>query len=330
MEVSAILNVKIGQILQRYAPIALRGGLVLATAFGTLKLVKMIIGKEPLPFPGPEGNPIFGVALELDPNNALKCLRAWTNQYGKTIAFWVFATPFIVTRSPETVTQIIRDSRNEVVIRQLNLKGLLPSRGTFLTDGHAWRLNRRKVDPILAEPNTRAMVPIMGQMARRLVHVLSALADQHGTVHDWEPHNLLQRAALDFTMASNFGRDYNLLSPLDPHSAAEREYTYRVFQNFLEGFDFMLNHIQMAPMMKNRFPFTLNKPVAKLHSSIESVEKYCTEIIDQRSKELKNGDKLKNTILDRMMDMEQEDLVWNLVTFTLSGGSSVPSNVEWF
>ncbi|KAF4668366.1 hypothetical protein FOL47_003071 [Perkinsus chesapeaki] len=333
MKISDLMKIEFGPVLQRCTPVALQGGLLLATAYVTTRMVKLLIGtKKPLPFPGPTGKPILGVVVELDPSNALKSLRAWLSKYGETIAFRVFTTPYVVTKNPGTVRQILRDSRKEVMMRQMNTMSLLPKRGTFLTEGDAWRSNRKKVDPILAEPNVRTMVPLMSQMARRLAHVVSALADEHGTVHDWNPHKLLQLAALDFTMASNFGRDYNLLSPLDPHGAAEREDTWnaRIFQNFFEGFDFVVKHIQMAPLMRNSFPFTLNKHVAKCHSSIKSMEKYCRDIIDQRRRELRDESKLQNTVLDRVIGMEQEDLVWNLITFSLSGGSSVPSNVEWF
>ncbi|KAF4654411.1 hypothetical protein FOL47_009991 [Perkinsus chesapeaki] len=281
-------------------------------------------------YKGPKGNPITGVALELDPDHALECMRTWTDQYGETIAFRVFTTPYVVTKNPETVWKIIRDSSKEVVMRQFNTLDLLPRRGLFLTDGHAWRLNRRKVDPVLAEPNVQVMIPLMALAARRLTHVLSALADEYGTVHDWEPHKLLQLAAFEFTMASNFGKDYKFLSPLDPHGAADREYAYRIFQDFYEGYDFVLKHIQMAPFIRNFFPFTLSKPVSKFYSSVERVEKFCSEIISQRRQVLKNDGKLQGTVLDKMIDMEQKDLTWNLVTFTLSGGSSVPPTVEWF
>ncbi|KAF4660292.1 hypothetical protein FOZ61_004120 [Perkinsus olseni] len=306
---------------------------------GVALLLGAIIGKalktvadalKPLPFPGPKGVPVFGVVFELDPNTALMRLCDWAKQFGGTYAFRVFSTTFVVIKDSKTIKQILKDSNKGVFMRQMNTLSLLPKSGIFLTDGDAWKYNRRTVDPIIAEPNVRGMVPVMGQMSRRLVNVVSALADSSGNIHNWEPHKLLQLAALDFTVATHFGKDYNLLSPLDPNGSAERENVHKTFQNFLEGFDFILKHIQLGPFIQNRYPFKLNKDVTKFYSAVDNVEKYSKEIIARRQEELKKGATPECNILDKLIFMGKQDLIWNLVTFTLSGGSSVPSTIEWF
>ncbi|KAF4678835.1 hypothetical protein FOZ60_015980 [Perkinsus olseni] len=319
------------EILRRRTDTMVRG--VGALILGSLvwKIVKTVRHlAKPLPFPGPQGTPMVGVALELDPNTALARMRSWIKHYGKTISFRVFTTTFIATANPDTIKKILKDSNKGLIVRQLNSLNLLPKSGMFLTDGNDWKMNRKTVDPIMAEPNVRGMVPVMSQMANRLVHVTSALADSSGMIHNWEPHTWLQLAALDFTVATHFGKDYNLLSPLGSDGSTDREFVHKTFRNFLEGFDFMLKHIQLAPLMKNRYPFKLNQNVAKLHSAVENVEKFSRQIIEERQRALAEGATPACNILDKLIFMGKRDLAWNLVTFTLSGGSSVPSTIEWF
>ncbi|KAF4710777.1 hypothetical protein FOZ62_019872, partial [Perkinsus olseni] len=92
----------------------------------------------------------------------------------------------------------------------------------------------------------------------------------------------------------------------------------------------ILKHIQLGPFIQNRYPFKLNKDVAKFYSAVDNVEKYSKEIIARRQQELKKGATPECNILDKLIFMGKQDLIWNLVTFTLSGGSSVPSTIEWF
>ncbi|EER17866.1 cytochrome p450, putative, partial [Perkinsus marinus ATCC 50983] len=156
------------------------------------------------------------------------------------------------------------------------------------------------------------------------------MSDCAGQVHDWEPHGLLQLTALDFTFATHFGKDFNFLSPLDTNGAADREYTLGAFQDFLTGFDFILKHQALGPLLQNRYPNKLSQKVAKFYSSVAKVETSAREIIEQRKKELSEGAEPKCTVLDKLIAEKRLHLTWNLITFTLSGGTSVPSNIEWF
>ncbi|KAF4689972.1 hypothetical protein FOZ60_000891 [Perkinsus olseni] len=308
------------EILHRYLDPVIKGGGACILGFLFWKIMKIVRHlTKPLPFTGPQGAPMVGVAFELDPNTALTRMRSWIKQYGKTISFRVFTTTFIATANPDTIKKILKDSSKGIIVRQLNTLNLLPKSGMFLTDGDDWKMNRRTVDPIMTEPNVRGMVK-----------VTSALADSSGMIHNWEPHRWLQLAALDFTVATHFGKDYNLLSSLAPHNATDRDVSYKTFRNFLEGFDFMLKHTQLAPLMRNRYPFKLNQNVAKFYAAVEDVEKFSKQIIEERLEALAEGATPACNILDKLIFMGKRDLVWNLVTFTLSGGSSVPSTIEWF
>ncbi|KAF4654904.1 hypothetical protein FOL46_008478 [Perkinsus olseni] len=255
------------EILRRRTDTMVRG--VGALLLGSLvwKIVKTARHlAKPLPFPGPQGAPMVGVALELDPNTALARMRSWIKHYGETISFRVFTTTFIATANPDTIKKILKDSNKGLIVRQLNSLNLLPKSGMFLTDGDDWKMNRKTVDPIMAEPNVRS------------------------------------------------------------DGSTDREFVHKTFRDFLEGFDFMLKHIQLAPLMKNRYPFKLNQNVAKLHSAVENVEKFSRHIIEERQRALAEGATPACNILDKLIFMGKRELAWNLVTFTLSGGSSAAPN----
>ncbi|KAF4721095.1 hypothetical protein FOZ63_028323 [Perkinsus olseni] len=93
---SAGINPEVLSVVRRYAPRAVEGGAVLLASLCVAKLIETLIKSlKPVPFPGPKGVPFFGMALELDQERALACMRVWNKQYGKTIGFrynevWVY------------------------------------------------------------------------------------------------------------------------------------------------------------------------------------------------------------------------------------------------
>ncbi|EER10168.1 hypothetical protein Pmar_PMAR024986, partial [Perkinsus marinus ATCC 50983] len=75
-------------IVRRYAPRAFGGGALLLASLCVAKFIDTLIKSiKPVPFPGPKGVPFFGMALQLDQEKALACMRVWITQYGKTIGF---------------------------------------------------------------------------------------------------------------------------------------------------------------------------------------------------------------------------------------------------
>ncbi|KAF4703758.1 hypothetical protein FOZ63_017200, partial [Perkinsus olseni] len=124
------------EILHRYLDPVIKGGGACILGFLFWKIMKIVRHlTKPLPFTGPQGAPMVGVAFELDPNTALTRMRSWIKQYGKTISFRVFTTTFIATANPDTIKKILKDSSKGIIVRQLNTLNLLPKSGMFLTDG---------------------------------------------------------------------------------------------------------------------------------------------------------------------------------------------------
>ncbi|KAF4648889.1 hypothetical protein FOZ61_002054, partial [Perkinsus olseni] len=167
---SAGINPELISIVRRYAPRAVEGGAVLLVSLCVAKLIDTLIKSiKPVPFPGPKGVPFFGMALELDQEKALACMRVWNKQYGKTIGFRVFSTPYVVTQKPETIRKLMKDRVKGYHMRQFNSLDLLPRSGVFLSEGDHWRLNRKAAEPALSESSADSMVPTMTQMAKRMV-----------------------------------------------------------------------------------------------------------------------------------------------------------------
>ncbi|KAF4692533.1 hypothetical protein FOZ60_013203 [Perkinsus olseni] len=217
---SAGISPEIFSIVRRYAPRAVGGGAVLLASLCVAKLIATLIKSiKPVPFPGPKGVPFFGMALQLDQKKALACMRVWNKQYGKTIGFRVFSTPYVVTQKPETIRQLMKDRVKGYHMRQFNSLDLLPRSGVFLSEGDHWRLNRKAAEPALSESSADSMVPTMTQMAKRMVNIVATLADSSGVIEDWVPHQWFRRCTLDFTVATHFGKDYNLQNTLGRNTA---------------------------------------------------------------------------------------------------------------
>ncbi|KAF4676878.1 hypothetical protein FOL47_004581 [Perkinsus chesapeaki] len=317
--------------LRRYAPQAVGGGVLVLVGWCIGKFIKTLIDStKPLPFPGPKGVPFFGMALELDEEKALACMRVWNKQYGKTIAFRVFGTPYVVTQKNDTIRTLMKDRAKGFYVRHFNYLRFLPKSGMFLTEGDQWKANRKAAEPALVESVADKMVPVMSQMSKRMVNCISTLADPSGSIIEWVPHKWFRRCTLDFTLATHYGKDYNLQNPLDMRKAEERDIAYNAVQGFLDAIDYVFKHTPLAPFIQDRYPFKFNPSVAKFYKSIKNVESYSAKIIDDREKELSAGAEPREDVLDKLIKMHKGDLTWNLVSFVLAGSASASATMEWF
>ncbi|EER08443.1 cytochrome p450, putative, partial [Perkinsus marinus ATCC 50983] len=242
----------------------------------------------------------------------------------------VFSTPYVVTQKPETIRQLMKDRVKGYHMRQFNSLNLLPRSGVFLSEGDHWRLNRKAAEPALSESSADSMVPIMTQMAKRMVNIVSTLADPSGIIDNWVPHQWFRRCTLDFTVATHFGEDYNLQNTLDMRRDKEREIAHKAVQGWMDAIDYVFKHIYLAPIMQDRYPFKLNRSVAEFYSCKKAVVQYSEKIINERTAELKAGATPKTNVLDKLLNMHKGDLTWNLVTFILAGSASASATMEWF
>ncbi|KAF4743874.1 hypothetical protein FOZ63_015150, partial [Perkinsus olseni] len=80
-------------------------------------------------------------------------------------------------------------------------------------------------------------------------------------------------------------------------------------------------------MTRNRFPWNLNPRIKKFYSSVERLKKFANDLAVQRRRE--GGELGRADLLDKLLQLEKNDLEGNLVTFIIAGSESTSVTLSW-
>ncbi|KAF4655295.1 hypothetical protein FOL46_008307 [Perkinsus olseni] len=266
----------------------------------------MLAQSRSLPFPGPRGLPIVGMALELTPHVALRKMMMWTDTYGGTFAFWIFFTPVIVTSDLKVIREVMRDSpkiyspeiRKSRRLDELDMPTLLTA------DGDEWKMHRRMTAPAFSEKNADAMLPTIAKISRRLVNQLSKETSHSGTVsRRVDPLKWFRLVTLDIMFAVSQGEDWGFLD-----SSPRSGFVLEMVENFLDGITFLMMNSGMAMMIQHRFPWNLNPRVRRAHAALQRAAHFTRNAIDKRRAELEAGEEPRKDILDQLIQSDTDAL----------------------
>ena len=100
-----------------------------------------------LPPPGPKGIPVLGHALSLS-HGALEFLRQCALDYGDLVALRFFGKPILFVNHPDDVARVLATNHRNVIkgIARRSDQILLDT-GVSLSEGDAWRRERRLIQP---------------------------------------------------------------------------------------------------------------------------------------------------------------------------------------
>jgi len=161
--------------------------------------------------PGPRGLPILGNALQVRAGHIHRDVEAWADRFGPFFQFRLGRRRFLAVADHEAVKALLRDRpdgfRRSVQLEQVTQEmGLAP--GVFVSNGDAWRSQRRMVMAGFDPTHVKAYFPTLLTVTKRLHRRWQAAASS-GALIDLRAD--LMRFTVDGVAGLAFGYDINTL-----------------------------------------------------------------------------------------------------------------------
>jgi len=166
--------------------------------------------------PGPRAIPIFGNALQVDPERLHVTLEQWAEKYGPLYLARVGSRKMLVVSDAELVEPMYR-ARPDMYRRPSEVEPIfeeLGVSGVFSAEGDAWRAQRRLAMEALSLRHLRGFYPTLAHVAQRLVRRWNDAADAG---RELDVADELKRFTVDVTTQLVFGHDLNTLEKGDEH-----------------------------------------------------------------------------------------------------------------
>ena len=274
--------------------------------------------------PSPNGWPLLGNALQLDPKRMHLILENWSRELGSTYTIGLGRKRVLVSSDPELLQTALRE-RPERYRRFSPLEAVIDEmgwNGVFSVEGEAWRPQRRLVMQALAATNFRAFFPTLQAITERLRRHWQRVADSGETV---EMTQDLVRYTVDVTTALSFGEDPNTI-----------EQSGDVIQNHLA---------QVLPMLNARIsaPFPLWRYLKlprdrRFDRSLEAIDKHIAGLIERTRRRMRDqpSDAPRN-LLEAMLTAASEPgsgiddrlIVANVYTLLIAGEDTTAQTLAW-
>ncbi|KAF4747858.1 hypothetical protein FOZ62_012098 [Perkinsus olseni] len=246
--------------------------------------------------------------------------------YGDIYAIKLMGRESVVLTDLESIREVLK-ARPHSYIRSFNKDEILPISGILTSEGEEWKRNRRLTAPAFNEHNSAGMVQAMAVMAKRLVRQLRKLGRQGDGRIVWEPREWLTPCTLDSLCLTTFGMDFYFLNPDGVTIAVGTKEIAESIRHFLKGSTYVLDRVMFPYMTRNRFPWNLNPRIKKFYSSIERLKKFANDLAVQRRRE--GGELGRAELLDKLLQLEKNDLEGNLVTFIIAGSETTSVSLSW-
>ncbi|KAF4678256.1 hypothetical protein FOZ60_016847, partial [Perkinsus olseni] len=261
-------------------------------------------------FGGPNRFPTFGLLSRERLHRALEILA---DTYGGVYCI--------------KIQQVLAERPN-TYIRLFNKNNIQPFTGMVTTEGEKWKRTRRLGAPSFNDVNSAAMVPDMTRVAKKLVRQLRVLSQDGRIV--WSPTEWIPLCTLDTLCVTCFGNDYNFLNPDGVALGRSPREIQRALRDTIVGSGHASILSNFPWMTRDRFPWNLNPFIKKLHLGVERLNELCDEIASKREAERQAGvQAARQDLLDKLMDIDREDLRGNIITFFIAGGDTAASAVAW-
>jgi cytochrome P450 len=161
--------------------------------------------------PGPRPWPLAGNLLQLRPLRVHQDVEAWARQYGALFQMRFGRTPILVVAGHELVSAVLRDRpdgfrRPSITANVSAEMGGQP--GVFISEGAAWRNQRRMVMAALAPHAVKAYFPSLVTVGLRLQQRWKQAAREGRAIDLAED---LKRFSVDIIAGLAFGTDVNTI-----------------------------------------------------------------------------------------------------------------------
>lgn len=161
--------------------------------------------------PGPRGLPLVGNMLQLHRGHVHRDVEQWAQRFGPFFRFQVGGRRFLGVADHEAIAGVLRDRpegfrrsvRLEEVTREM---GLDP--GVFISNGEAWRRQRRLVMPAFDPAHVKAYFPTLLKVTQRLCRRWQSAVTANASI---DLRADLMRYTVDAVAGLAFGVDINTL-----------------------------------------------------------------------------------------------------------------------
>ena len=161
--------------------------------------------------PGPRGVPVFGNALQIDPQQMHLQLEAWARKYGPYYRLRLGPRSLLVVADHKAIGALMRD-RPDGFSRSHRLgeiwKEMGMPNGVFGSNGEAWKRQRRMVMAGFDPGHVKRYFPALREVSQRLTGRWNKAADTH-TAIDLQAD--LMRYTVDTIAGLAFGARVNTL-----------------------------------------------------------------------------------------------------------------------
>jgi cytochrome P450 len=162
--------------------------------------------------PGPNGLPILGNALQIDPTRLHEIFVAWSREYGPYCRVRIGARRLLIISDHAVVGSVLRDRPDRFrrptthanVVREMGFE-----QGLFFANDDAWKRQRRMVMAAFDPGHVKAYFPTLVNVAQRLAGRWRKAA-QAGAEIDLQAD--LMRFTVDAIAGLAFGADVNTLA----------------------------------------------------------------------------------------------------------------------
>ncbi|KAF4651256.1 hypothetical protein FOL47_000518 [Perkinsus chesapeaki] len=293
--------------------VVLSSAALCATGIAAILIAKCIKAllktSEKLPFSGPKGLPLIGVASQLSPNTAVRKMSMWCDMYGGTCAFWVFSTPFIVTSNIHTIKEIMLETTKTYSL-EISNSGIMEDLGTdclFTSDGDNWKMHRRATAPAFNAKNVDEMLSTISLVAHRLIKAIQKRGERKGGDKvEIDALHWFRLTTLDVIFAVSQGKDWNLLS--DESKTIDSETT---------------------PSMSTYSGYESNEVVRMAYARVSKGVEFTRRVVQKREAEIEAGQRLKDNILDKLISSGSHEVEGNLIGFIAGGSETVATSLAW-
>lgn len=164
--------------------------------------------------PGPSGVPIFGNALQVQPEAFHRQLETWAGEYGGKFRFRITSRRMLVITDPDAIASVLRRRPHPFrkTPRLVQVAKDLGMHGVFSANGDDWKRQRQLVMPGLDPAHLHAYLPQLTGVTERLRARWNKAAAS-GVQLDLQTD--LMRYTVDVTTGLAFGHDLNTMEQGD-------------------------------------------------------------------------------------------------------------------
>lgn len=242
--------------------------------------------------------------------------------------FWFFNSERILVTSPKSMAEVLVTKgyifQKPAVVRKT--LGRVLGFGLLFAEGHAHKLQRRKLLPAFAFRHIKELYPLFWDKTREVVEAMTAVCGQRG-VSEMEIHGWASRCTLDIIGLAGLGEDLGAIEDNDTDFVQACD---SLFEPSLQAQLLAFSGTFLPAWVINSLPIKRNQDI---NGAAQIIRKVCRDIIQAKAaKKLLNCSAKTTDILAVSMDsglFSDDQLVDQVMAFLAGGQGTSAGTMSW-